>query len=322
MIFLFYLFIFLFGSAIGSFLNVVICRLASDEGIVKKRSHCPKCGQILVWYDLIPIISFFILRARCRSCKEKISWQYPLVEAATGALFVGIFNFQFSISNEFSISNFQILNLITFCYLLIVVCCLIIIFVYDLRHYLIPDKVLFPAIGAMLAYRIFIAFANFNPPSPLLEWGGNAFTPLVKGGAGGLSYFGSFFLSAFVAAAFFLFLVLITRGRGMGIGDIKLSFLLGLILGWPQILIALFLAFFMGAVIGIFMIYGPPASAWLRQVLNFLPKNSSPAFPIFGANWKKTMKSKIPFGPFLIASALIALFWGQQIINWYRGLFL
>src|SRR3989338_8654636 len=280
MIFLFYLFIFLFGSAIGSFLNVVICRLETGEGIVKKRSHCPKCGQTLVWYDLIPIVSFFLLRGRCRDCKEKISWQYPLVEAATGALFVGIFNFQFSISNEFSISNFQILNLITFCYLLVVVCCLIIIFVYDLRHYLIPDKVLFPAVGATLVYRIFYAFTEFNSNNPSVP-------PLnLRGGWVGLY---PFVFSAFVAAVFFAFLVLITRGRGMGIGDIKLAFLMGLMLGWPQILLALFLAFAGGAAIGVGLIFAG----------------------------HKTMKSQIPFGPFLIAGALAALFWGQELIAWY-----
>src|SRR3989344_8959154 len=136
MIFLFYLFIFLFGSAIGSFLNVVICRLASDEGIVKKRSHCPKCGQILVWYDLIPIISFFILRARCRSCQEKISWQYPLVEAATGALFILVYQFISLSVYQFETWSMKLETLISLSFLFYVVSSMIVIFVYDLRHYI------------------------------------------------------------------------------------------------------------------------------------------------------------------------------------------
>ena len=89
----FYVFLFLLGSAVGSFLNVIICRLETKEEIVGGRSHCLRCGQTLRWYDLIPLASFFILRGRCRYCREKISWQYPLVELATGLLFVAVFKF-------------------------------------------------------------------------------------------------------------------------------------------------------------------------------------------------------------------------------------
>ena len=168
--YLLFILIFLFGSAIGSFLNVVIWRLETGEDIVKKRSHCPKCGQVLAWYNLIPIISFFILRGRCRSCQEKISWQYPLVEAATGGLFVVVF--QSPINNQQLTAQGLSPLLLFIVYCLLLISCLIVIFVYDLRHYIIPDKVIFPALGAALVYRVFEVLASFNPPIPPLNKAG------------------------------------------------------------------------------------------------------------------------------------------------------
>lgn len=261
MSYLFDIIIFIIGSAVGSFLNVVIFRLEKED-IVKKRSHCPSCGRVLARRDLIPIISFFILRGRCRQCKEKISWQYPLVEAATGALFVAIF-------------NFQIADQIDLIYRFFIISCCVVIFVYDLRHYIIPDKVLFPAVIISLIYRLF-------------EVSGLKAGHLLGIGSWRLEILYPYLLSAIAAAAFFLFLVLATRGRGMGPGDVKLAFLMGLILGWPDISIALFLAFFSGAAVGLALI----------------------------ALGRKTLKSQIPFGPFLIFGTLTALFWGQSLSAW------
>ncbi len=291
--------IFIFGSAVGSFLNVIICRLATGEGMVKNRSHCPKCGQVLRWYELIPIVSFFILRGRCRACREKISWQYPLVEAATGLLFVAVFQLVSLSVYQFGdlglgvlplggdstglISGLTLKGGLQIGYYWFIISCLIIIFVYDLRHYIIPDKVLWPAIGAAIVYQLILAFDFAS-----LRSGNNLFPELVEG----VKTFYPYLLAALVAAAFFLFLVLITRGRGMGLGDVKLVFLMGLVLGWPSILLALFLAFCLGALVGVGLI-------------------------ILG---RKTMKSQIPFGPFLILGTLAALFWGQQIIGFYPRL--
>lgn len=263
--------IFIFGAAVGSFLNVVIFRLGTEEGAVRGRSHCRSCGRVLAWYDLLPMFSFVFLRGRCRYCRERISWQYPLVEAATGALFVLTFNFQPFIFNEFSIWQFSVINLFSVACLLYVICSLVVIFVYDLRHYIIPDKVLFPAIGAA-ACRLALG-----------AW------PSLGDLGSTLNYFSSPLFSAFGAAAFFLFLVLITRGRGMGLGDVKLVFLLGLFLGWPVIFIALFFAFFLGAALGLGLILAG----------------------------KKTMKSQIPFGPFLIGGALAAYFGGQYLLPYF-----
>jgi len=255
----FNLVIFIFGLLIGSFLNCLIYRLEKKENFLKGRSYCPHCHHQLNWSDLIPILSFIFLKGKCRYCHKPISLQYPLVEISTALIFLLIFNFQFSIFNQFLISNF--LNL---AYLFLVSCFLIVIFVYDFKYYLIPDKVIYLAILIVFIYRL------FGTSKPFLN-------PLFSG---------------FGAAAFFFLLWFISRGRWMGFGDVKLGFLMGFFLSFPNILVALFFAFIIGAIIGIGLI-------------------------IAG---KKTLKSQVPFGPFLILGTFIALFWGDKIINWYLRL--
>ena len=227
----FYIFIFLFGLSVGSFLNVVILRLQKEEKLTG-RSYCPHCKHGLSWFDLIPVASFFTLGGKCRYCHAKISIQYPIVEIATGLIFLLIYNYQFSI-----------INTVLLWY---VAASLIVIFVYDLRDYIIPDIILFPAIVAALPYHIST----------------------------------NHFLAALLASGFFLIIFLISKGAWMGFGDVKLAVLLGLLLGFPNILLGLFLAFFFGAIIGIGAI-----------VLN-----------------KKGLKSEMPFAPFLILGTFVALF--------------
>jgi len=253
---MFFFIIFLFGLAIGSFLNVVICRLETKESILVSRSYCPKCKKSLKWFELIPIFSFLIQKGKCRYCGKKISIQYPLVELVTGLLFILIFNQFFP----------NYLNLI---YYLIIFSLLLVIFVYDLKHYIIPDKIVYPAI--IIAGIFNFQFSIFNE----------------------FSIFKLSILSALGASGFFLSLVLISKGKWMGLGDVKLAFLMGLILGWPNIFIALFLSFAFGAIIGLILI----------------------AFK------KKGLKSEIPFGPFLISSTLMTMFYSQNLINWYQDLF-
>ena len=265
------LFVFLFGLVIGSFLNCVIYRLERKKGFLKGRaqrktssflrgrSYCPHCKHVLSWQDLIPVFSFLILKGKCQYCKKKISIQYPLVELLTGALFLLIFiNF-----NNLLVTRY--LLLVTSFWILIS-SFLIIIFVYDLKHYMIPDKVIYPAIIIAMIFRLFTGYGL-----------------LVTG----------YLLSAFAAAGFFLLIVLISRGKWMGVGDIKLAFLIGLLLGHPNTILALFLAFLIGAIIGVGLI---------------------------GLK-KKTIKSELPFGPFLILGIYLALFFGEKIINWYFNLF-
>jgi len=246
----FSLVIFIFGLAVGSFLNCLIYRLETDKSFILGRSFCPRCHHKLEVLDLIPIFSFLFLKGKCRYCHKKISFQYPLVEMFTGALFVLCFLFQAPY------------------YLFIIVPFLIVIFVYDLKHYIIPDKIIYPAIGIALILNFQFLISNQY------------------------SIFNSSILSALGAAGFFLLIVLVSSGKWMGIGDIKLGFLMGLVLGFPNILLALFLAFMMGAIIGV-------------GLVGFKKKN---------------MKSEVPFGPFLVLGTLISLFWGQEIINWYLSL--
>ena len=262
----FNLIVFLFGLIAGSFLNCVIYRLEKEENPLKGHSYCPNCKHTLDWQDLVPIFSFLLLKGRCRYCGKKISYQYPLVELLTGFLFVFIFwhlGFSFDLSSEFQIPNFFYLSFVS--------CFLVIIFVYDLKRYIIPDVVVYPAIVVSgIWYLVAGIFFKFYTKYEIL----NTIYSVVG------------------AAAFFLVIVLISKGKWMGIGDIKLAFFMGLFLSWPNILVALFSAFFIGAIIGVILI-------------------------IFG---KKTLKSEVPFGPFLVAGTFLALFWGQNIANWYLNL--
>ncbi len=247
--FILYIFIFLLGLVVGSFLNCVIYRLEKGKSFLKGRSFCPLCHRTLGFWDLIPLLSFLFLRGRCRYCKKKISFQYPLVELLVGIIFVLVFRY---------------FGLESLLFLLLVSCFLVIIFVFDLKHYIIPDRVIYPAILIAFFYRLLFYFRDWH-----------------------------YLLSGLGAALFFLIIVLITRGKGMGIGDIKLALFMGFLLGYPNILIALFLAFLIGAIIGVALV---------------LLK-------------KKGMKSEVPFGPFLVLGTFLALFWGDIIINWYWNLF-
>jgi len=252
-----YFLIFVFGLIVGSFLNCVIYRLGAGGSFLKGRSFCPHCKHTLSWPDLIPLFSFFLLKGKCRYCQKPISWQYPLVELTTGILFLLIIHYTFP---NFLLSIFYSL----------ISSFLIVIFVYDLEHYIIPDKVIYPAIIITFVFNILNSYL-LNHKSIL--------SPL---------------LAALGASAFFLTIVLMSRGKWMGWGDVKLAFLMGLFLGYPNILVALFLAFFIGAIVGLILI----------------------------ALGKKTLKSEIPFGPFLVTGTFLAIFLGEKILNWYLNLFL
>jgi len=247
-----YILVFIFGLCIGSFLNCVIYRLETKKSLAG-RSFCPKCKKQLEWYDLVPVFSFLFLKGKCRNCKQKISWQYPIVEISTGLIFLLIF-----FALDVPISGWDFLSLAFWFYIASV---LIIIFVYDLKHYEIPDKVLIPAIIISFLY---ILIFNFS---------------------GILSHL----CAVLIAAGFFFAIFFISSGKWMGFGDVKFAVLMGLLLDVPNVLTALFLAFFFGAIIGI-----------ISMILK-----------------KTNLKSEIPFGPFLITGTLLAILWGPRIINWY-----
>ena len=246
---LYSIFIFLFGSAIGSFLNVVVLRSPKRKSIVKNYSHCPKCKHNLNAFDLIPVWSFLFLRGRCRYCKKKISWQYPLMEAATGIIFLAGF-LVLGISPEFF-------------FFMIYASFLIAIFVLDCTKYIIPDFLSVPAGLSAFLGSIIITIADSSSPSFHL------FPALFSNLGWAILIGGGFFLAQF----------LISKGRWVGGGDIRLGTVMGLMLGFPNIIAALGISYVIGALWGIGLII-------LRR---------------------KTIKGVLPFGTFLTVSTIICL---------------
>lgn len=237
---------------VGSFLNVVILRLDDLKTVIALPSHCPRCRKNLKLYELIPLLSYLVLFGRCRGCKEKISVQYPLVEAGAALIFVLLF-WKFGFSLPFYLFVF-------------LSCILIVIFVYDLIHSLIADWLVWLAIGVWLVYLIVNYLLNLQ-----------------------LSTLGFSLLGGLALGGFLGFLVLASKEQWMGSGDIKLGFLLGALVGWPQVLVLTFLAFILGSVVGLGLIFSR----------------------------KKKMKDQVPFAPFLITALWITLFWGKDLISWY-----
>ena len=249
--------VFILGVIIGSFLNVVAYRYGTGQGVARGRSKCFSCRQTLAWYELIPIISFLILRARCRSCKSKISWQYPLVELITGLVFAGIFW-------SFGLSLFILL-------LWIAAALLIAIAVYDWHHFIIPDGLVY---AFMVVALIFSLTAGFYSLSSTL---------IVTVGL-------------FI---FFWALWYFSGGAWMGFGDAKLVVGIGLLLGWPLGLSAIIIAFWLGAVVGVAML------AWQKLVHN---RHSQKGARLV------TMKTEVPFAPFLVLATLLVLIFHTNVI--------
>lgn len=250
------LFIFLIGLCVGSFLNVLIDRLPKGENVLVGRSHCDFCKKTLRWYELVPLFSFLMQLGGCRRCHANLSIQYPLVEFITGVGFVFFYQ----------VLDYPLLTLFAYW---IIFSALLVVFMADLKYQIIPDSMVVAGIiGAILR-----------------------FTSLTKEFS--LAGFAPYLLSAGGAAGFFFLLWVITRGRGMGFGDVKLAFLLGLLLGFPSIIIALYVAFLTGAVVGVILI----------------------------VKGKKSLKTKVAFGPFLIIGFIVAAQWTQQLLHVWRSLF-
>jgi leader peptidase (prepilin peptidase)/N-methyltransferase len=242
--------IFLFGLCVGSFLNVLIYRLPHSLPITGF-SFCPKCKKRIIWQDNIPLVSFICLGGKCRFCHSPISFQYPLVELATGILTVFLFWF-------YSYNFFYLI------FYLLIFYALLVVFVSDWRYQIVPDQVIYPAIAISLLK--VVTFEEFRL---------------------------NFLLSGFGAGLFFLILYFATLQKGMGMGDIKLAFLMGLILGFPKIILALYLSFLTGAFFGVILI-------------------------LVG---KKRFGEHVPFGPFLCGATFVSLFWGEEIIKWLAAQF-
>lgn len=237
--FIILLFLFVFGLVIGSFLNVVIYRTIHDESPMEGRSRCEGCGKKISWYDNIPLISFILLKGRCRHCKMEISWQHPVVEFMTGVMFV----WWYLIGMTFFRLTQTPLSVIQPLFWLVVGVLLLIIFVTDIKYFIIPDYAVFGLIALALAYRLFLA------------------------GTGAMQWF-DFFLALGTGVGTMIFLGSLwffTRGKGMGFGDVKYGLAMGMLLGWPRSLVGVFTAFLAGAVIGLGLLFGGKVS-WRGRV--------------------------------------------------------
>jgi leader peptidase (prepilin peptidase) / N-methyltransferase len=241
-----------FGLLIGSFLNACAYRIPKKISIARGRSACPACGRQIKAYDNIPLLSYVILRGRCRACGARIHWRYPLVEGLTGVLFAAVAAFD-------GLTAVLPLHLVF-------VAALILVSDIDLQVRIIPDAVVLPVAVIGLAGMIAIS------PEDWWVW-------LVAG---------------FGAAAFLLIATLVyeklRKVEGIGMGDVKLALCMGFYLG-ASVVPALFLGFIAGTVAGIVV----------------LARGG-------------TGKSAIPFGPFLALGAIVALFAGPAVIDWYLGL--
>lgn len=204
--------IIILGLAWGSFLNVCIYRIPLKKSLILSRSLCPNCKKKIAWYDNLPILSYLILKGKCRNCKHKISIQYPVVELLS-ALLLFLAYLKFDLSWQF-FSSFVLISI------------LIVVSFIDLNHRIIPDIITLP--GIVLG----LFFSYFNPQASLLA-------SVIGFLSGGLS----FYLLAYVGEAVF-------KKESMGGGDIKLAALLGAFLGWKNLIVVILLASFLGALIG------------------------------------------------------------------------
>lgn len=272
-----FIFVFAFGAIVGSFLNVVIHRIPNEESIVFPNSACPQCKAPIKPYDNVPILSWLFLRGKCRNCGEKIPARYPAVELLTALLYVMVywqigFNFYLPVC-------------------LIFVTTMVSLIFIDAEHMILPDVINYPllifSLLVRLVFPLFVSAEHFTDlnyaplkfmsdyPLWLVSLVGAVFGGLVGGG--------------------FLWLVgavwkLLRGVDAMGLGDVKMMFAVGALLGWRLTFLSIFLGAFSGALIGIFVIY--------RQK-------------------EKDFQAQIPFGIFLGIGSILSLLFGEQLIRWY-----
>ena len=273
MVLIFYLFVCVLGAVIGSFLGVIIDRSLGEKSVVTGRSFCDHCKHTLGWIELIPVMSYVFLGGKCKHCHSKLSLSYPIVEILTGSLFLLTIFFVFGPDPSLYVSDIRYFLIAA--YFLYIVSSLVIIFFTDLKYGIIPFKIVFTAIIITFLWYFILPVLHLKDLeiSFLMLESNYLFNYLISG------------LSAFL---FFFIIFLLTKGRGMGFGDVVYAFLMGFILGFPNVVLGLYIAFLSGAFISVFLVV-------LRM--------------------KKLKGGTVPFGPFLILGTIISLFWGKFIIE-------
>ncbi len=278
-----YIFVFLFGAVIGSFLNVVIHRVPLEESVIFPSSACPKCNQDIKPYDNIPIISWLLLGGKCRKCKNPISFRYPAIELLTGILF--------------ALTAWQIGFTPFLPAALIFVATMISLIFIDAEHMILPNVITYPLLVFALLVRIlfpvlFVSTDYFPDlaqyPLTFMQDQPVWLISLVGAILGGLLGGGSLWLVGEVWK----------RLRGvdaMGLGDVKMMFGVGALLGWRLTFLSIFLGAFTGALAGVFVIF---------------------------RSKDKNMQAQIPFGIFLGIGSIIALLFGEKMIAWYIETFI
>lgn len=246
----------LFGLAVGSFLNVVAYRVPLGRSVVRPPSACPSCGARIRPADNVPVVSWFLLRGRCRHCGEPISARYPTVETATALLFAATV---VVVGVSWVLPAYLWFGATT-----------LVLILTDLDHQRIPNRILYPATAVAAVLLTTGGLLDGEPQA------------LARAFLGGIAYF-----------ALLLLLAVLARG-GFGMGDVKLSFLLGGFLAyrsWEVLLAGGFLAFLIGGVLAVLLL----------------------------ATGRKGRKDAVPFGPSLVLGAWIGIAWGTPLVAWYRG---
>jgi len=276
-----YIFAGVLGAIIGSFLNVVIHRLPLEDSIVFPTSRCPSCGAVIAFYDNVPVLSYLLLRGRCRSCETPISARYPAVELMTALLFVAV---------TWRVGLTPVLP-----FDLVFVSALIALVFIDAEHMILPNAITYPGIVFALVARVAIPYLLGSPHfddlpglmqgmlSDMPIWAASLIGALIGALAGG----GSLWLMGWTWERL--------RGvEAMGLGDVKMMFMVGAYLGWRLTIVTIFLGVLSGSLIGVALM--------VRQ-------------------GKKDMQMLLPFGVFLGIGSIIALLIGPHIVEWYAGQF-
>lgn len=260
------LFLFVLGLIAGSFLNVIVYRTHKGQSFARGRSQCESCSHPLSALDLVPVLSWLGLRGRCRYCRTKISWQHPAIELITGLVF-GLSYVFWPTSVH---ANGQVVLFVGW---LMAAVGLIALAVYDLRWMLLPNKIIYPTLlVAVVSRSSYLMFFEPNRPHALFNWFGGVV----------------------VASGLFLALHIISSGKWIGFGDVRLGLVTGTLLADP---LKAFLMVFAASLLGSLAAFG---------------------LIIFG---QKSFKSKIAYGPFLIAATFLSGLFGQSVIDWYNRLF-